>query len=228
MMKNHAAHGRARLARRLHRRAHHHRALRHDVGRSAGHARHHARHHQAARQAPRRPGQDRPLRAGVRHQHLQGHGDGPGLPPAASRLRRVHVAQAVRDPVLEAAEGASWRPWSRTASPRSCSTRGAGTSGWSIWRSSPRARRWAGSSRATSSRSRRSSATPCASSGACPTRCSRPGRPRRSARTPRDCAKTVGKGGGFMMCTAVGEMAGSDPELVKVWVDATREYGTYS
>ena len=30
-----------------------------------------------------------------------------------------------------------------------------------------------------------------------------------------------------MMSTAVGEMAGSDPELVRVWVDATREFGTY-
>jgi uroporphyrinogen-III decarboxylase len=47
------------------------------------------------------------------------------------------------------------------------------------------------------------------------------------AYTKRLCEE-VGKGGGFMMCTAVGELAGSDPALVKVWVDATREYGTYS
>lgn len=46
------------------------------------------------------------------------------------------------------------------------------------------------------------------------------------AHTKRVC-ETVGKNGGFIMCTGVGEMAGSDPELVKVWVDATREYGTY-
>ena len=44
--------------------------------------------------------------------------------------------------------------------------------------------------------------------------------------TQRLC-ETVGKNGGFMMCTAVGEMAGSDPEFVKAWADATREFGKY-
>ena len=46
------------------------------------------------------------------------------------------------------------------------------------------------------------------------------------AHTKRLC-ETVGKGGGFMMCTGVGELAGCDPELVQVWADATREYGRY-
>ena len=46
------------------------------------------------------------------------------------------------------------------------------------------------------------------------------------AHTKRLC-ETVGKGGGFMMCPGVGELAGCDPELVKVWADATKEYGTY-
>jgi hypothetical protein len=46
------------------------------------------------------------------------------------------------------------------------------------------------------------------------------------AYTKRLC-ETVGKGGGFMMCPGVGELAGCDPELVKVWADATREFGTY-
>jgi hypothetical protein len=46
------------------------------------------------------------------------------------------------------------------------------------------------------------------------------------ARTKRLCEE-VGRGGGFMMCTAVGELAGSDPALVKVWADATREFGAY-
>ena len=46
------------------------------------------------------------------------------------------------------------------------------------------------------------------------------------AHTKRLC-ETVGKNGGFMMCTAVGEMAGSNPEYVGVWADATREFGTY-
>jgi uroporphyrinogen-III decarboxylase len=43
----------------------------------------------------------------------------------------------------------------------------------------------------------------------------------------RRLCETVGKGGGYMMCTGVGELAGCDPELVQVWADATKEYGTY-
>jgi len=35
----------------------------------------------------------------------------------------------------------------------------------------------------------------------------------------------IGKGGGFIMSTDVGEMEGCDPELIKVWVDATKEFG---
>ncbi len=46
------------------------------------------------------------------------------------------------------------------------------------------------------------------------------------AYTRRLCEE-VGEGGGYMMCTAVGEMAGSDPVLVRAWVDATREFGRY-
>ena len=38
----------------------------------------------------------------------------------------------------------------------------------------------------------------------------------------------VGKDGGFIMSTGVGEMSGAKPELVKAWVDATLEYGSYS
>ncbi len=37
----------------------------------------------------------------------------------------------------------------------------------------------------------------------------------------------VGKDGGFIMTTSIGELEGIDPEQVKVWVDATREYGVY-
>ena len=40
------------------------------------------------------------------------------------------------------------------------------------------------------------------------------------------CQK-IGKGGGFIMSTAVGEMEGCKPELVKVWIDTTKEYGVY-
>jgi hypothetical protein len=45
-------------------------------------------------------------------------------------------------------------------------------------------------------------------------------------RTRRVC-QIVGKAGGFIMSTGVGEMAGSRPELVKAWVEATRRYGGY-
>jgi len=39
--------------------------------------------------------------------------------------------------------------------------------------------------------------------------------------------ETVGKDGGFIISTGVGEMLGSKPELVRAWVDAAREYGKY-
>ena len=45
-------------------------------------------------------------------------------------------------------------------------------------------------------------------------------------RTHKVCEE-VGKGGGFLMTTEVGEMEGSKPELVKAWVDATKEFGVY-
>lgn len=45
-------------------------------------------------------------------------------------------------------------------------------------------------------------------------------------RTKQLC-QIVGKGGGFIMSTGIGEMEGSKPELVKAWVDATKEFGTY-
>ncbi len=38
----------------------------------------------------------------------------------------------------------------------------------------------------------------------------------------------VGKGGGFIMANTVMELEGCSPELIKVWVDATKEYGVYS
>ena len=39
--------------------------------------------------------------------------------------------------------------------------------------------------------------------------------------------EVVGKDGGYIMGTGIGEMEGSKPELVKAWVQATKEYGTY-
>jgi uroporphyrinogen-III decarboxylase len=43
----------------------------------------------------------------------------------------------------------------------------------------------------------------------------------------RQLCEKVGKGGGFIMCTGVGEMEGSKLENVRAWVDATREFGVY-
>lgn len=45
--------------------------------------------------------------------------------------------------------------------------------------------------------------------------------------TTRKLCQVVGKKGGFIMSTGVCEMSGSVPELVKTWVEATREFGVY-
>lgn len=37
----------------------------------------------------------------------------------------------------------------------------------------------------------------------------------------------VGKGGGFIMSTDIGDMEGANPDLVQVWVEAAREFGVY-
>jgi len=44
----------------------------------------------------------------------------------------------------------------------------------------------------------------------------------------RKLCQVVGKGGGFLMTTGIGEMEGCKPELVKAWVDATHEFGVYN
>jgi hypothetical protein len=46
------------------------------------------------------------------------------------------------------------------------------------------------------------------------------------AYTKRLCQE-VGKGGGFIMAADVSEMESCKPEMIKVWVDATREFGRY-
>ncbi len=43
----------------------------------------------------------------------------------------------------------------------------------------------------------------------------------------KQVCEVVGKGGGFIMSTGVGEMEGSNVELIRAWVDATREFGVY-
>ncbi len=44
--------------------------------------------------------------------------------------------------------------------------------------------------------------------------------------TKRLC-KEVGKGGGYIMSVGIGEMEGCRPDLVKVWVESTKEFGVY-
>jgi len=46
------------------------------------------------------------------------------------------------------------------------------------------------------------------------------------AYTKRLCLE-VGKGGGFIMSTDIGSLESCIPELIEVWVDATREFGRY-
>jgi len=43
----------------------------------------------------------------------------------------------------------------------------------------------------------------------------------------RTLCEEVGKGGGFIMSSDILDLDGTDPELVKVWIDATKEFGQY-
>jgi uroporphyrinogen-III decarboxylase len=43
----------------------------------------------------------------------------------------------------------------------------------------------------------------------------------------RRLCEEVGKDGGYIMANTVLELEGCDPDLVEVWVDATKEYGVY-
>lgn len=43
----------------------------------------------------------------------------------------------------------------------------------------------------------------------------------------RKLCEKVGRDGGFMMGSSIGELEGCHPELVKAWVDATKEFGQY-
>ncbi len=45
--------------------------------------------------------------------------------------------------------------------------------------------------------------------------------------TTHELCERVGKGGGFVMATSIGELEGCDPDLVEVWVNATKEFGVY-
>ena len=43
-------------------------------------------------------------------------------------------------------------------------------------------------------------------------------------RTKKVC-QVVGKNGGFIMTSEISELEGCNPDLIQVWVDATKEYG---
>jgi len=45
--------------------------------------------------------------------------------------------------------------------------------------------------------------------------------------TTQKVCEVAGEGGGFVMCTAIGEMDGCKPELVKAWADATKEFSVH-
>lgn len=51
--------------------------------------------------------------------------------------------------------------------------------------------------------------------------------PQRVREHTRRVCQEVGKDGGFIMTTNVLELEGCDPELIKTWVDATKEFGVY-
>jgi uroporphyrinogen-III decarboxylase len=54
------------------------------------------------------------------------------------------------------------------------------------------------------------------------------GTPEEVRRFTIELCEKAGAGGGFIMSTTVGEMEGCKPDLVKVWVDTTKEYGVYA
>jgi hypothetical protein len=53
------------------------------------------------------------------------------------------------------------------------------------------------------------------------------GTPEQVRALTKELCETVGEGGGYIMTNGIGELEGSRPELVKVWVEATKEYGVY-
>ncbi len=53
------------------------------------------------------------------------------------------------------------------------------------------------------------------------------GDPSRIREITHELCERVGKGGGFVMATSIGELEGCDPDLIQVWVDATKEFGVY-
>jgi hypothetical protein len=45
--------------------------------------------------------------------------------------------------------------------------------------------------------------------------------------TTHELCERVGKGGGFVMATTIGELEGCKPELIETWTNATKEFGVY-
>ena len=108
MIEEPRAHGRPRLPRRLHHGTHHHGPLRHAMS-DALRGMRGIMLDIISRPDKLLAAQDKMARVELEFaiNACKATGRDQGLPAAASRLRRVHVAQAVRDPVLEAVESTS-------------------------------------------------------------------------------------------------------------------------
>ena len=53
------------------------------------------------------------------------------------------------------------------------------------------------------------------------------GTPEEVRERTRKVCQIVGKGGGFIMSSSIAELEGCNPDLIKIWIDATKEYGRY-
>ena len=92
----------------------------------------------------------------------------------------------------------------------------------------PKGKTGGGSSRPISSRSKEIVGDTMCIIGGMPNSLLQAGSPDKVRNFTIELCKKVGKGGGFIMSTTVGEMEGCKPELVKVWVDTTKEYGVHA
>lgn len=63
--------------------------------------------------------------------------------------------------------------------------------------------------------------------GGLPVSMLRDGDPARIREITHELCERVGKSGGFVMTTSIGELEGCNPDLVEVWVNATKEFGVY-
>ena len=169
-------------------------AFRSHVGHAPRYAGHHARPVPETGEAPCRAGKGPPLRARICHRLSPGHGSQCRFHPPPPRLRRLHVAASVREVLLAPAQGPHGRP-RRGRHHALRLLRGDLGPALEVPRRAAQGKdRWAGSSRAMYSRSRKSSATRCALSAACAIPCSRQALPKRCASSRSSCAGRWARG----------------------------------